>query len=539
MIRNLVEITDTTENSAAVCIVGAGIAGLVLASRLQRHGISVAILESGPVNPSEAPNPLNEVETSGQTYEGAMRGRSRGLGGNSGRWGGQLFPIRIEAIAARPRLNAPGWLVNWDEIERHLPEIETLFGIPHGSYNARDISTAKARRWPHDAEFDVGFSKVPSFQNRNIATLFSDIIKQSSSLNIWLNATVTGFDLDRETGRIKSVTARHQNGSAITIKADQFVLAAGTIESTRLLLALDADNDHRPFAQCEALGRYFSDHISLPLAELLPRSGSGRQRLNAMFAHSFDVASTLRSTRLELSPQAQAADNVACAYGHISMEIASDSGFALLRDFLLARQRSGSSRDLRSLVKMAKTVPYLAGIGYRRYVSKYLHWQPDAKLHLHVVAEQLPDAANRISLSDKRDALGGRVPVIAWRMHEAEISAFRAYMRRFDGYWKRHPFHTFGDLHWCSAPDALSKQLLSRFGSGDIFHPTGSTRMGTDPRNAVVDPNLKTFAVGNMWIGSAAVFPTMSSANPTLTLMQLMLRLGDHLAAQQMRVSAT
>jgi choline dehydrogenase-like flavoprotein len=33
-----------------------------------------------------------------------------------------------------------------------------------------------------------------------------------------------------------------------------------------------------------------------------------------------------------------------------------------------------------------------------------------------------------------------------------------------------------------------------------------------------------------LWVGSASVFPTMSSANPTLTLMLLMLRLGDHLA---------
>ena len=53
--------------------------------------------------------------------------------------------------------------------------------------------------------------------------------------------------------------------------------------------------------------------------------------------------------------------------------------------------------------------------------------------------------------------------------------------------------------------------------------------MGNDGRDAVVDGNLKAFALPNLWVASTSVFPTLSSANPTLTLMLLSLRLGDHL----------
>ena len=503
----------------------------MLASRLRKHGLSVAVLESGPLMPNEDPNPLNAVELTGQNYEGAMRGRSRGLGGNSGRWGGQLFPMRAEALAPRPQLHTPGWPLDWTELANQLPEIETLFGIPHGPYNAREMTASKAaQRWPlNDTDIDVAYSKVPAFQNRNVATLFRGMIQDDAACDIWINATVTDLRLDRETSRLQTISARHQNGGSVTVSADFFVLAGGTIESTRLLLALDAANDQRPFEQCEALGRYFSDHISLPLAEVLPLSRGGKRRMNAMMAHSFAAASTLRSTRMELSPQAQASDGAASAYAHVSMEVTEDSGFALLRNFLLSRQRTGTSRDLKLLMKLIKTAPYLAGVGYRRYVSKYLLWQPDAKLHLHVVAEQLPDAANRISLSDQRDPLSVRLPAIEWRMREAELRTFRSYMRRFDAYWKRHDFKAWGELHWCGTPDELDEGLLSQFGSGDIFHPTGSTRMGTDPRTAVVDGDLRTFAIPNLWVGAASVFPTMSSANPTLTLMLLMLRLGDRL----------
>lgn len=105
----------------------------MLASRLRKHGMSVAVLECGPLTPNEDPNPLNTVELTGQNYEGATRGRSRGLGGNSGRWGGQLFPMRAEALAPRPSLHTPGWPLDWAGLVKYLPEIETLFGIPQGA----------------------------------------------------------------------------------------------------------------------------------------------------------------------------------------------------------------------------------------------------------------------------------------------------------------------------------------------------------------------------------------------------------------------
>jgi choline dehydrogenase-like flavoprotein len=523
LIHDLAASQGQKTSSATVCIVGAGIAGLILAARLRRNGVSVALLESGPIDPEDL-DPLNDVELTGQEYDGALRGRSRGLGGNSRRWGGQLFPIREEALSPRPALNAPGWPVTLSEIENYLPEIEAIFGLPPGPYEDSRQGSDKA------PDIQVAHSKVPSFKNRNVAWLFRDSIKSDPQMEIWVNATVVGLDLNRETGRLQSVTARHENSASVTLQADFFVLASGTIETTRLLLALDAEHDHKPFAGCEALGRYFGDHISLPLAEVLPSSRGSRQQLNAMFAHGFAPASTLRSTRLELSSSAQAADNVACAYGHISMEVAPDSGFAMLRDFLLMRQGSGTSRDPRQILKMLKVAPYLAMVGYRRYIDKYLQWQPDAKLHLHVVVEQAPDAANCISLSDKRDMLGNRVPSIEWRMRDPDIRTFQSYMRHFDAYWIRQGLAALGRLDWRRTPEALDATAIAQFGAGDIFHPAGSTRMGTDQRTAVVDRDLKTFAVSNLWVGSASVFPTMSSANPTLTLMLLMLRLGDHLA---------
>jgi choline dehydrogenase-like flavoprotein len=59
----------------------------------------------------------------------------------------------------------------------------------------------------------------------------------------------------------------------------------------------------------------------------------------------------------------------------------------------------------------------------------------------------------------------------------------------------------------------------------------GTTRMHRDPRQGVVDPNCRVHGVGNLYVAGASVYPTSGSANPTLTLVALGLRLSDHLRA--------
>ena len=57
----------------------------------------------------------------------------------------------------------------------------------------------------------------------------------------------------------------------------------------------------------------------------------------------------------------------------------------------------------------------------------------------------------------------------------------------------------------------------------------GTTRMARTPVEGVVDENCRVFGVNNLFIAGSSVFPTSGHANPTLTIVQLTLRLGEHL----------
>lgn len=63
-------------------------------------------------------------------------------------------------------------------------------------------------------------------------------------------------------------------------------------------------------------------------------------------------------------------------------------------------------------------------------------------------------------------------------------------------------------------------------------HQIGMVRMGTNARDGVVDGNLRSFDLPNLFVTSTAVLPTSGQANPTLTAMALAVRLANRLSAE-------
>lgn len=66
---------------------------------------------------------------------------------------------------------------------------------------------------------------------------------------------------------------------------------------------------------------------------------------------------------------------------------------------------------------------------------------------------------------------------------------------------------------------------------GISFHHMGGTRMAQMVENGVVDSNCRVFGQGNLYVAGSSVFPSGGAANPTLTIVQLSLRLAEHLRA--------
>jgi len=63
-----------------------------------------------------------------------------------------------------------------------------------------------------------------------------------------------------------------------------------------------------------------------------------------------------------------------------------------------------------------------------------------------------------------------------------------------------------------------------------VGHLQGTTRMGAASDAGVVDRNCRVFGLKNLYVVGSSVFPTGGFANPTLTIVALAIRLGEHVS---------
>ena len=125
-------------------------------------------------------------------------------------------------------------------------------------------------------------------------------------------------------------------------------------------------------------------------------------------------------------------------------------------------------------------------------------------------------------LSDERDRLGRRRVRIEWRIGEADVENMRRVTHLFDQAVRQagvgHLERAFPD-----APAAWRQALEAG------KHHMGTTRMHVSPRHGVVDADSRVHGTSNLFVTGSSVFPSGGYANPTLTIVALAARLGDHL----------
>lgn len=341
---------------ADVLIVGAGTAGLVMAVELVKKGLKVVCLESGGRQQKEDEHPLNEVVHLKSVYDGAAHGRFRCLGGTSTRWGGALIPFLPSD------LDEKHWPIKAQEVEAYRGAVESFFGLSHGSYTLDDVLGEGQGRVDHVARL----AKWPPFAKRNVANLLSNEIKTEKQIEIWLNATATQFEV--EDGRLEKVRADAPDGSQISVRAREVIFAAGAIETTRLLLLLDQQNNGEICAADDQLGRHFHDHLSVVAARLEP---SDRKALNRLIGFRFEPGGVMRNLRFELAIDSPARATVRPCFAHIAIEEGVGGGFDVLRDlFRFIQQRRFPK--LSTLMQLGLSSPWLMRAVWWRYVENRL-----------------------------------------------------------------------------------------------------------------------------------------------------------------------
>lgn len=133
---------------------------------------------------------------------------------------------------------------------------------------------------------------------------------------------------------------------------------------------------------------------------------------------------------------------------------------------------------------------------------------------INILGECLPYERNFLELSSERDARGLFKPRIHFSAGDNEARLTAHADRTMRAIWQ--------------AAGAQNVWAFPRFA-----HVIGTCRMGTDASKAVADADGRVFDVPGLTICDNSIFPSALSANPSLTIMALSLRIADrHLATR-------
>jgi choline dehydrogenase-like flavoprotein len=518
---DLEEIPLSTSFESDVCVVGGGIAGLILASKLGALGKTVHLLEAGGPKDEPRSQELYAGEMAGVHHRGTTEGRHRLFGGSSTRWAAQLLPYPDEVFKARAAVEHVGWPISGKDLAGYYPEIHRIMranDLPFDDSFPEQVGALPCRS---TEAVRVRFSKWAPFANRNLAKTEGKKCLGSERVTVFFHANALAFTFNADGTEVSGVSVKNYQGVSFAFKAKQYVIATGTIETSRLLLnsssicAAGAGNEN------DLVGRYFFDHVACEVGKI---SGAAFPLYKKYFAPYY-LKRTMHTARFETSAALQEKLRILAVMGHFEFEEAEGSGLIIFRRFLHDIQRGRlAQEDGQPLSTLPKAL--LGGMQtvYDLKVRGRRIPTPQARISLRFDMEQKPCAESRILLSPQRDALGARKLVVDWRRSDEESES----MHKFSGYMDAFLKNLGVELQW---HDGL---LEGPGGWGelgiDCFHPMGGTRMGTSPTTSVVDPHLRVHGISNLYVDSCAVYPTGGSSNPTFTLMALTLRLAHHLA---------
>lgn len=515
-----------------ICIVGTGPAGSTLARELSYSGMRVTVLESGGYERDNSSDALNEVENLGRPRVlDQWEVRNRIVGGSSHTWGGRCAPFDAIDFERRPWVPMSGWPFHRDEIGQYLARSAAHLGLAVGDgFSDERFWTLAGRVPPNDnpdpralLPFFWQFSR--DSDSKLEAMRFGRRLSRQIGPNVRLltGATVLRVNVSEAGERVVSVDYATPAGVEHTLRAGNIVLCAGGIENARLLLASNAVMPDGLGNGRDLVGRYLMDHPRGPIGRFdLADSAALQQRLGR-----FNVRGNLFRGGFRLSPEIQRAEGLLNCAVWLGEAVADDDPWEVLKRWI--RRQPEIRGDLAKL--FANKEILLAGlgdlVGGKQGIVRKL-----SALHLDCMCEQRPDPNSRVTLSERRDRFGLPMVRVDWRIHPDEPRTMRRTAEVVAQQFSRIGLPPPILEPWVAAGEDFPATFL------DVAHPTGTTRMATDPSSGVVDPECRVFGIDGLYVAGSSVFPTAGHCNPTQLIVALAIRLGDHLKSNYERRSA-
>lgn len=472
MILDFADIGAADDRRYDVAVLGSGPAGMSLALSLAESGKRVLVLEGGAFDYDPEIQAMYEGEVVGDPYFALDVTRLRQVGGSSNHWGGFCRELEPHVFGRRLDSDLLRWPIAHADLAPYRERTREILDIapPEDDFVFDAESGVKRIFW--------SFSPPTRFRYK-----YEELLANSDALDICTRANFAGFETEED--RVTGLTVRDLDDNRATVRADAYVLAAGGLENSRILMMEERRHEGGFVDPRAPLGRYWMEH---------PHFWVG----TVVIPDDFPDNSIFSLTAAE-----QARRGVL------------DCALSIGR--MKEVERSWYKETAASIACFA---PELGRRFYAAFERKLI-----CGASLRAAWEQEPVYDNRVALSESAtDRFGDPRIELHWTKTDLDrrtvletTKAFGAYLAESDiGRLQMSPWLADGEAY----PD--DDELAGH-------HHMGGTRMAANPSEGVVDADCRVHGRRNLYVAGSSVYPAAGKENPTFTIVQLALRLADHL----------
>ena len=310
-----------------------------------------------------------------------------------------------------------------------------------------------------------------NWSNVKFGEKYLEHIKKSKYIYLSLKTNLRNFE-----GNSKSINSINFNNfkNKIKFKDKNYILSCGGIENSRILL-WSKELDKGLFTNELPIGNYYMDHPYYSLGEGL------------VFYEPF--VNYFKKNKLK---------NIPILTCNSSLFISANNSFLKSNKIL----NSGIYiwfQEIEEKNNLFKQVRCVAP-NFIKNIYENLKVKKKYKINISTQQEQSPTFSNKINLGTKKDPNGTPYPLIYWQKSKFEKKSARVISEELSKL-----FIDF-DIGRISLHSELYNDKDYDVVAGN--HQMGGTRIGNNPKDSVVDKNLKVHGIDNLFINGSSVFRT-------------------------------
>jgi hypothetical protein len=489
-----------------IAVVGAGPVGIYFTKLCLDKGYKVTLIESG--NLHEESSHLNRKKYTFLSQSAIPEGVHK-IGGGSTQWRGRISEFLAGDFYKIYSGREFSWPFDKTELDKYYKELYKFLKV--GELSDSEVADKffgyETESLPNDLMLRIfRFCKPDIFMSLYLS------LKNHPNLEILTDCFC--YKIKKNTLNNNSfLELIPKNTDSILRNFDKIVITCGTLQTTALL---ERSSEIYNKQDDSVLGRYLTEHIEGYIGVVKVKTFSEKEFFKKLSLNEnnralseyegIGAAISLRSISFknQLNVQYEFRNLMPKPFKFAKSRNQNDCGFSL--NYKLTRALLFAERIIRFILRKFRGALDTL-LGFNRY-------------SIYIKSEEIPCFDSTLCLESDSN-------YVLRYSHKIEAETFKLLQENFRDFEKT--FNGAFDAELVFYSEIQNSHSLKDY-FGPNFHPMGTTKMGLSSSDSVCSSELQVYGVNNLFLLSAAVFPTGSNTNPTFTVLALAKRLieSDH-----------